>query len=128
MIRRTLVVCGALALCVLVASQAFAKEITVRGKLQKTVEAGGWLIVTEKTKYLILNSQTFQKEKWFVEGNEVEATGEIKAGVMTIYMQGTPFEARSMRPFEQSESGTNGVVSRGLTRVMVMGDSIQRPR
>jgi hypothetical protein len=26
-----------------------AKEITVRGKLQKTVEAGGWLIVNNDT-------------------------------------------------------------------------------
>ena len=97
--RRTLVALSALALCALLATQTFAKEITVRGKLQKTTEAGGWLIITDKAQYLILNSQTFQKEKWFAEGNSVEATGEIKSGVMTIYMQGTPFEARSMRPF-----------------------------
>jgi hypothetical protein len=116
MIRRTLIVLSVFALCALLVTQAFAKDITVRGKLKKTVEAGGWLIVVEKEKYLILNSRQFQDEKWFAEGNQVEATGEIKKGVMTIYMEGTPFEVHSMRPFEQSESGTNGAASRGLTR------------
>ena len=81
------------------ASRQPAKDITIRGKLQKTVERGGWLVVVEKQKYLILNSQKFQNEKWFAEGNEVEVTGEIKSGVMTTYMEGTPFEAHSMRPF-----------------------------
>ena len=119
MIRKTLIVLSALALCVLLATQAFAKDITVRGKLKKTVEAGGWVIVADKHTYLILNSRQFQNEKWFAEGNEVEATGEIKSGVMTAYMEGTPFEAHSMRPFESSGSGTNGAASRGLTRVMV---------
>src|SRR5262245_27165682 len=37
-----------------------AKEITIRGKLQKTVEAGGWLVVTNDAKYLILNAKDFQ--------------------------------------------------------------------
>ncbi len=116
MMRRPLIALSALALCGLLAAQTFAKDITVRGKLKKTVEAGGWVIVAEKQKYLILNARTFQNEKWFAEGTEVEATGVIKSGVMTIYMEGKPFEAHSMRPFEQSESGTNGAASRGLSR------------
>jgi len=116
MMRRPLIALSALALCGLIATQTFAKDITVRGKLKKTVEAGGWVIVAEKQKYLILNARTFQNEKWFAEGTEVEATGVIKSGVMTIYMEGKPFEAHSMRPFEQSESGTNGAASRGLSR------------
>ncbi len=101
-----------------------AKDITVRGRLKRTVEAGGWVVVTEKEKYLILNSQKFANEKWFTEGSEVEATGEVKAGAITIYMEGTPFEVHSMRPFEQSGSDTSGADSRGLTRVLVNGDSI----
>lgn len=101
-----------------------AKDITVRGKLKKTVEAGGWVVVAGQQKYLLLNSQRFANEPWFAEGSEVEATGEVKTGVMTIYMEGTPFEAHSMRPFEQSGSDSSGAASRGLTRVMVTGDSI----
>jgi len=124
MIRKTLILLTALALSAFLAVSTFAKEITVRGKLKKTVESGGWVVVTDKQKYLILNSQSFSKEPWFTEGTEVEATGEVKTGVMTIYMEGTPFEARSMRPFEQSGSDTSGAASRGLTRVMVTGDSI----
>jgi hypothetical protein len=103
MIRKLAGVVIALALFTIVASAGLAKEITVRGKLQRTVEAGGWVIVADKRKYLILNPQKFQKEKWFKEGAQVEAAGETK-NVMTIYMEGTPFEVRSMRPFERSES------------------------
>ncbi len=115
--RKTLVLTSVLALCAVLATQALAKEITIRGKLKKTVESGGWVIVVEKQKYLILNSKEFAGEKWFAEETEVEATGEVKTGVMTIYMEGTPFQARLMRPFEQSGSDTDGVTSRGLTRV-----------
>ena len=81
---------------------ASAKEITVRGKLQRTVEAGGWLIVTDKTKYLILNPKNLD-EKWFAEGIEVEATGETKR-VATIYMEGTPFEVHSIHSVKQPEA------------------------
>jgi len=109
MMRKLVVVVVALALFTIVPSAGLAKEITVRGKLQRTVEAGGWVIVADKQKYLILNPQEFQKEKWFKEGTEVEATGETK-NVMTIYMEGTPFEVRSMRPFERSESDASVTV------------------
>jgi len=109
MIRKLVVVVVALALFTIVTSAGLAKEITVRGKLQKTVEAGGWVIVADKQKYLILNPQEFRKEKWFKEGAEVEATGETR-NVMTIYMEGTPFEVRSMRPFERSGSDASVTV------------------
>ena len=116
MIKRMFVVLGMMAVIVVATSAVFAKQITVRGKLQKTVEAGGWLIVTDKQKYLILNSQKFKNEKWFKEGAEVEATGVTK-NVMTIYMEGTPFEVRSMRPFRakrvktvRNESATNSTL------------------
>ena len=104
-----------------------AKEITVRGKLQKTVEAGGWLIVAGgDTKYLILNSRDYTKHPWFKESTNVEAVGETK-DVMTIYMEGTPFEAKSITPREENAQGvaTPGRDdSRRITRVNVVGDSI----
>jgi uncharacterized protein YggE len=104
------------------ASVLQAKEITVRGKLQKTVEAGGWLVVNDSGKYLILNAKDFQNNAWFKESNGVEAVGETK-DVMTTYMEGTPFEAKSMRPVDQAVA-TPGDDSRRVTRVMVAGDSI----
>jgi hypothetical protein len=112
MIRKTFVVINAFVLCALLATQAFAKDITIRGKLKKTVEAGGWVVVAKKQKYLILNSQTFAGEKWFAEGNEVEATGEIKADVMTVHMEGTPFEVRSMRPFVRRSRARTTTIGR----------------
>ena len=113
-----------MALVALLASHVFAKEMAVSGRLQRTVEAGGWVIVSGDQKYLLLNAPRFQNEKWFTEGNEVEAVGETKSGVMTIYMEGTPFEVRTMRPLAQGGSGGNQNESRGLTKVMVTGDSI----
>ena len=123
-IRKLLPILGAVALFAFFTTQVFAKEINVRGRLQKTAEAGGWVIVSEGQKYLILNAQRFQNEKWFVEGTEVEAVGETKSDVMTSYMEGSPFEVRTLRPFVQSGSGGSASESKGLTRVAVTGDSI----
>jgi uncharacterized protein YggE len=122
--RKLVIVVGAAVLLVFLSGQIFAKEITVRGRLQRTVEAGGWVIVSGNQKYLILNAQRFQNEKWFAEANEVEAVGDTKSDVMTTYMEGTPFEVRTMRPFEQGGSGGNQNASRSLTKVSVTGDSI----
>jgi len=95
------------------ATAALASEITVTGKLQKTVEPGGW-VVAGKSKYLLLNASKFQSESWFKEATNVEAVGETK-DVMTTYMEGTPFEARTLRSTDQAES-------RRVTRVLVSGD------
>lgn len=124
--RSLKLILGAVALVALLATQGFAKEMTVRGRLQRTVEAGGWVIASDTQKYLILNAQRFQNEEWFAEANEVEAVGETKSGVMTIYMEGTPFEVRTMRPLAEGGSGVNQNESRGLTKVLVTGDSIVR--
>jgi len=124
MIRKLIPILGVVALVALFTTQVFAKEITVRGRLQRTVEAGGWVIVSGDQKYLILNARQFQNEKWFVAGTEVEAVGEMKSDVMTTFMEGTPFEARTMRPFVQGGPGGNAIESKGLTRVLVTGDSI----
>jgi uncharacterized protein YggE len=124
MTRKFITLFGAVALVALLASQVFAREITVRGRLQKTVEAGGWVIASGNQKYLILNAQRFQNEKWFAEVTEVEAVGETKSDVMTIYMEGTPFEVRTMRPLAAGRLGVNQNELRGLTKVLVTGDSI----
>lgn len=91
---------GAIALILGAASVLYAKEITIRGRLQQTAEPGGWIIAAGNTKYLILNARTFQKESWFKETADVEAVGETK-DVMTTYMEGTPFEARTLHPADQ---------------------------
>lgn len=122
--RKLKSILGVVALIALFTTQVFAKEITVRGRLQRTVEAGGWVIVSGDQKYLILNARKFQNEKWFTEGTEVEAVGETKSDVMTTFMEGTPFEARTLRPFVQGGPGANQSELSGLTRVLVTGDSM----
>lgn len=91
------VACAALAL-VFAAQVAAARqgEITIQGRLARTTEAGGWLIVSEAGKYLILNARSFQSKPWFREGATVEATGEAKQGVMTTFQEGVPFQVRTM--------------------------------
>jgi uncharacterized protein YggE len=124
MMKTLLAIIAALVLATSLAGQALAKEITVRGRLQKTVEAGGWVIVTDKQKYLLLNARRFQNETWFTDASQVEAVGELKPGVMTTYMEGTPFEATTLRPLEQGASTETQGTSRNLTKVMIAGDSI----
>jgi hypothetical protein len=126
MLKRFLNSMVALVLIVALAAQVLAasKEITVRGRLQPTVEAGGWVIVSGEQKYLLLNANRFKNESWFREGAEVEAVGETK-NVATIYMEGTPFEARTLRPFASGASGGDtAVANRSLTRVTVSGDAV----
>lgn len=121
--KRILTITGAVALVLAVATILHAKEITVRGKLQKTVESGGWLIVASDAKYLILNAKNFQSNAWFKESTNVEAVGETK-DVMTTFMEGTPFEAKSMRPMDQASAMQGRDENRRLTRVLVTGDSM----
>jgi uncharacterized protein YggE len=122
-IERLLTSVVLVAMLALSSTQVSAKELTLHGRLQKTVEAGGWLIVSSDQKYLLLNAARFQGEQWFVAGNEVTAVGETRADVVTTYMEGTPFEARTLHPNEGAAAVSQNEL-RGLTKVMVTGDSI----
>ncbi len=123
--RQALILTSVLALVALLGTPAFAVEINVRGRLARTVEAGGWLILTGAEKYLLLNAERFQKETWFREGAEVEATGEPKPDAVTIYQEGIPFEARSMRPLGGgSATASADAKDKRSSRVLVMGVSI----
>ena len=121
--KRIHLIAGVMALVLGAATVLQAKEITVRGKLQKTVEPGGWLIATNDVKYLILNAKNFQSNAWFKESTHVESVGETK-DVMTTYMEGTPFEAKTMHPIDQATATQGRDDNRRVTRVMVVGDSI----
>ena len=115
----------AVVLTLAASAQALAaqREITVRGRLRPTVEAGGWLIVAGEQKYLLLNAEKFRGEAWFREGAEVEAAGETR-NVATVYMEGTPFEARTLHPSGGQAAGGAAVGGRQLTRVTVTGESV----
>jgi uncharacterized protein YggE len=81
------------------------------------------VISTGSQEYLLLNFRSFQNEAWFGEGREVEAVGETKSDAMTTQMQGTPFEARTMRGVASGNTATQ-IESRGLSKVAITGDSI----
>lgn len=129
MMKRFSMMAGALALAALFTMQAAAQEINIRGRLARTIEAGGWLILTdtdeEPPKYLLLNARKFEKESWFRAGTEVEAAGEVKRDAVTIYQEGTPFEARTLRPVGGQGGGSGGDASVGKrpTLVAVSGEA-----
>ncbi|MFL6332420.1 MAG: SIMPL domain-containing protein [Pyrinomonadaceae bacterium] len=117
-----------------------AKELTVVGRLTPTVEAGGWLVVADYGKYLLTNANQFRRQPWFREGASVEATGRVRDDVMSIHMEGVPFQARTMRPRAGSRKGTAQSAdaqsdatpsttgqavagARGSVRVVVNGDA-----
>lgn len=142
------VACAALALAI-AAQVAAARqgEITIEGRLARTTETGGWLVVSEAGKYLILNARSFQSKPWWREGATVEATGEARQDVVTSFQEGVPFQVRTMSakgrggsPSGDAQSGgeqTSGKLSgatqgggggqaapgsgRGVTRVVVSG-------
>ena len=128
--KKLLTIASVLTLLTLFSAQVFAAtnsagdiNKTIRGRLQRTVEPGGWVIVDHGQKFLLINAQRFQNESWFKEGADVEANGEPKE-VMTTYMEGTPFEAESLKPI--TGQGGNQVTGgdRNRTRVIVSGDSL----
>jgi uncharacterized protein len=119
----TIAIATLLSTTLIALAEASEKIITVRGSLQKTVEPGGWVIASGDSKYLILNARNFQKESWFKETAHVEAVGETK-DVMTTYMEGTPFEAKSMKPVEQAVVTAGRDDGKRTTKVVVSGDSI----
>ena len=78
--RRLLTICSVIALLTFfavpgIASTSYATEIdkTIRGRLQRTVEAGGWLVVDNNQKFLLINAHRFQNESWFKEKQQVLA-------------------------------------------------------
>ncbi|HLL71318.1 MAG TPA: SIMPL domain-containing protein [Pyrinomonadaceae bacterium] len=108
---------------------AAAQEINVRGQLARTVEAGGWLINSASQKYLLLNAERWRNETWFREGTEVEATGEVRRDVVTTQMEGTPFQARTLRPTAAAAGGgESAALMAWATRVVVSGDSLVQAR
>ncbi len=117
MIKRISIYLAAVLAVMTVTSGVLAQRITITGDLAPTVEAGGWLIVAKEQKYLILNSGKFSSEAWFKTGMTVTATGETKSDVMTIYQEGTPFEAATLTPAQ------NSVTARRTTLVTVTGDA-----
>jgi uncharacterized protein YggE len=103
---------ASLALVLLFAAQgAWAaqatKELTVVGRLTPTVEAGGWLVVANYGKYLLTNANEFRRQPWFREGAAVEATGRVREDVMSMHMEGVPFQARTMRARAGSRSSSS---------------------
>ena len=73
-------------------------KMTLEGTLAPTVEAGGWVLNTEKKLYLLIFDRKYLKEDWFREGAWVRVVGKESPDTVTIFMQGTPFRVEKMEP------------------------------
>ena len=73
------------------------KKITISGKLKRTVEKGGWLIVSGKKKFLIVNAGQFTRKTWFIVGAKIEATGSLR-NHPTFFMEGQPLKVDILTP------------------------------
>jgi uncharacterized protein YggE len=125
------------------AAQA-SEELTVVGRLTPTVEAGGWLVVADYGKYLLTNANEFRRQPWFRAGAAVEARGRVRDDVMSIHMEGVPFQARTMRarggtqrggssqPDASQDAGAQAVAGpaggRASVRVVVTGEAVVEAR
>lgn len=70
------------------------KEITIKGIVEKGVEAGCVILRTKENKvYLLLNLKTS-----VAFGSCIKATGYIQKDVATICMQGVPFYVKNYCP------------------------------
>lgn len=130
----------AVALCLALASVGAAQQIAVRGRLSRTVEPGGW-VINAKLKYLLINADRWRNESWFRTGADVEARGTVRTDVVSAQMEGTPFEASTLRPANAGGATDEGTGDGGgastsaqpsktsnVARVVVSGDSIVRSR
>ncbi|NNE66663.1 MAG: hypothetical protein HKN33_08850 [Pyrinomonadaceae bacterium] len=73
------------------------KKITINGTLKQMVEKGGWLIVSGKKKFLIVNAGKYRSKSWFVVGAKVRASGSLR-NHPTFFMEGTPFKVDELAP------------------------------
>lgn len=119
--RNLTLLLSALSLVFIFAIPSFAQQKTITGKLSRTVEPGGWLIVERGEKYLLLNAHKFSNQGWFRVGQKVRATGELKPDAITTQMEGTPFEAKAVNPVSNSSNGDD--VKKRSTMVTVSGDA-----
>lgn len=73
--------------------------VNVVGRLNRTVEAGGWTVTDQAThrKYLLLQAEQFENRRWFQEGRTVRVEGTPRPHRPNIYMEGTPLAVSDMQ-------------------------------
>jgi len=72
----------------------------VKGVLEPTVEAGGWILKSEEGTYLLLGIAEYRTKEWFREGARLRVWGKESPDTVTTYMQGMPFSVSRMEPRE----------------------------
>lgn len=87
------------------------QEVSVTGKLQPTVEAGGWILTTadKKQKYVLLGTQPVENQTWFKEGTEVMVKGAVRTDIPTIYQEGPVLVINSIQPSPTVATETQAV-------------------
>lgn len=85
-------------------------RITFEGRLQRSVEAGGWVVVDDlsREKYLLLDiPQNRRQANWFRAGTLVTVTGVPDEDGASIYMEGQPIDVTDIRRAQRAGAGRN---------------------
>lgn len=78
-----------------------SEKMTLTGTLERTVEAGGWVLNTdEKKTYVLMFDRKYESEDWFKPGAKVKVTGSESHDTVSIFMQGTHFKVEKMEPVQ----------------------------
>lgn len=74
-------------------------HVNVVGRLDRTVEAGGWIVTDRSTreKYLLMELGNYQNRRWFQPGRTVRVEGTTRPNRPNIHMEGTPLAVTDMQ-------------------------------
>lgn len=75
-------------------------RVTVSGVLRPTATFGGWTVTDQLTrrKFTLMNIENFKTRPWFTAGTPVFVEGITRAGMPSIYIEGTPLSVTTLRP------------------------------
>lgn len=75
-------------------------RVSISGVLRPTATFGGWTVTDGLTgrKFTLMNIEKFKTRDWFRAGTPVFVEGVTRAGMPSIYIEGTPLSVNLIRP------------------------------
>ena len=84
-------------------------QVSVTGTLKPTVEAGGWIVDTGTTKYVLLGADPMKNQSWFKSGQQVMVSGNVRTDIPTVYNEGSVLVVNTLQATPGSVAGAQQV-------------------